>query len=141
MTSIPVLERNIHQTMSWVYAIEEACDWQEESQKRAFAVLRSVLHQLRDLLPLENAIHLSAQFPLMIRGLFFENWSTHGDPPRIRRIEDFLACVEADLSPYPDIDPERATRGVFRVLRNKVSDGEIDKLIAVLPSDIKALFK
>lgn len=57
MIMIPILEKNIHHTMSWIYAIEEECKWGEDNHKKTFAALRTVLHKFRDLLPLENAIH------------------------------------------------------------------------------------
>jgi uncharacterized protein (DUF2267 family) len=141
MVAVPILEKNIHQTMDWLYTIEEECDWEEENQRKAFAALRVVLHELRDLLPVENAIHLSAQLPLIIRGLFFENWSTHSSRPKIRKKEDLLACIEEGLYSYPEIDGEEVIRGVLRVLSDKVSEGEWRKVIAVLPSDIKDLLE
>lgn len=140
MVSIPILEKNIHQTMSWLYAIEEECNWEEDNQKRAFATLRVVLHELRDLLPLENAIHLSAQLPLVIRGLFFENWNTHSHSSRKRKKDDFLASISAGLSSYPDTDVEETVRGALKVLCDRISVGELEKIIKVLPGEIKELF-
>ena len=140
MAAVPILEKNIHQTMTWIYAIEEECNWEEDNQKAAFAALRAVLHELRDLLPLENAIHLSAQLPLIIRGIFFENWSTRAEKFKIRKKEDLLVAVADELFPYPDIDPEAAVKGVITVLQDKISDGEWNKIMSVLPRDLRVLF-
>lgn len=140
MTSIPILEKNIHQTMDWIYAIEAENAWEDDNHKRTFAVLRIVLQELRDLLPIENAIHLSAQLPLIIRGLFFENWSTHSEQLKLRRKEDFLISVAASLCSYPDLDIEAAVRSVLKTLRRKISEGEIEKLIVVIPTHIRELF-
>ncbi len=140
MVSISILEKNIQHTMTWVYAIEEECNWEEDNKKEAFTALRVVLRELRDLLPLETAIHLSAQLPLLIRGLFFENWSTQVNQPKIRKKEDFLASIADGLFSYPDADPEIITRSVLKVLSDKISAGELEKIIAVLPTDIKDLF-
>lgn len=140
MEAISILEKNIQHTMRWVYAIEEECNWEEDNKKEAFLALRVVLRELRDLLPLETAIHLSAQLPLLIRGLFFENWSPHVNQPKIRRKEEFLASIADGLFSYPDVDPEEITRSVLKVLSGKISKGELEKIIAVLPNDIKNLF-
>ncbi len=59
MAKVPILENNIHQTMDWIYAIEEACNWNEDNQRKAFVALKAVLHELRDLLPLEQAARFS----------------------------------------------------------------------------------
>jgi uncharacterized protein (DUF2267 family) len=127
--------------MSWIYAIEEECGWEEDDQKQAFMALRAVLQELRSLLPLESAIHLSAQLPLIIRGLFFENWSTHTDQFKIRKKEDFLVAIATKLFPYPGTNAETATKGILNVIRNKISEGEWDKIMAVLPTDLKELFQ
>lgn len=140
MTSIPILDKNIHQTMSWIYAIEEACDWDENDQRKAFAALRSVLHALRDILPIESAIHLSAQLPLIIRGLFFENWSTHAPKQKIRRSEDFIMQVAENLFAYPDINASEVTNSVLRVMSERISVGEYEKILAVLPKELKYMF-
>ena len=127
--------------MNWIYAIEEECHWEEDNQRKAFTALRAVLPELRDWLPLENAIHLSAQLPLIIRGLFFENWSTHTDQPKIRKKDDFLTAIAKKLSPYPAIDIETVTKVVLNILKQKISGGEWDKIMAVLPTDLKELFQ
>lgn len=141
MATAPILENNIHQTMDWIYAIEEACHWDDDNQKKAFIALRAVLHQLRDLLGLEQAAHLSAQLPLVIRGIFFENWNpSPGATPKIEKA-DFLGSISKGLYPYRDMDVEKTTKGVLHVLGGKLPPGEFEKIIKEIPKDIKDLYK
>jgi uncharacterized protein (DUF2267 family) len=129
MATVPILENNIHQTMDWIYAIEEACHWDDDNQKKAFTALRAVLHQLRDLLGLEEAAHLSAQLPLVIRGIFFENWNPKpGSASRVEKSE-FLGLISKGLYPYRDMDVEKTTKGVLQVLAGKLPPGEFEKII------------
>lgn len=141
MVVFPILENNIHQTMDWIYAIEEACHWEEENQKKAFTALRAVLHELRRLLPLEEAAHFSAQLPLIIRGIFFEGWH----PPFIGhqeiKKEDFLMSIAKALYPYQDMDPEETVRSVFHVLEEKLPDGTLKDIMKNIPKEIQELYK
>ena len=127
--------------MDWIYAIEEACHWDEDNQKKAFAALRAVLHELRDLLPIEYTAQLSAQLPLVIRGIFFENWQPHPVPLQEIKKEDFLAAVAKALYPYPAMEVEEITKGVLSVLGEKLPAGELEKILNNLPGEIKELYK
>lgn len=73
--------------------------------------------------------------------MFFENWSTHSDQFKVRRKEDLLVSIAEGLLSYPDIDIETVTRSIFKVLKNKISAGELEKVIAVIPTNIRELFK
>lgn len=141
MTAVPILENNIHQTMDWIYAIEEACHWDEDNQKKAFAALRAVLHELRDLLPLEYAAQLSAKLPLVIRGIFFENWHPRFIPVQEIKKEDFLGSIAETLYPYQDMDVEETVRGVLQVLGEKLPAGELESIIKHMPREIQELYR
>ena len=43
-------------------------------RRSAYRALRSVLHVLRDRLTPEQAVHLGAQLPLLVRGIFYDGW-------------------------------------------------------------------
>lgn len=141
MAAVPILENNIHQTMDWIYAIEEACHWDVDNQKKAFAALRAVLHELRDLLPLETAARLSEQLPLVIRGIFFENWHPRFIPTQEIKKEDFLSAIAETLYPYTEVDVEETTRGVLQVLGEKLPFGELENIIQNMSKEIQELYK
>ena len=141
MAAVPILEDNIHQTMDWIYAIEEACHWDVDNQKKAFAALRAVLHEFRDLLPLESAARLSAQLPLVIRGIFFENWHPRFIPTQEIKKEVFLSAIAETLYPYSDVDVEETTKGVLQVLGEKLPLGELEDIIQDMSKEIQELYK
>lgn len=137
MITAPILHKSIHKTLDWLYELEEFCDWEDSDQRKALAVLRATLHELRDLLPLENMAHLSAQLPLLIRGLFFEGWDPQLSPSRERKKEDFLNKISNQIR---EEDIEDVVKNVFKVLMVKIDPGEITKLKKVLPKEIKSFF-
>jgi uncharacterized protein (DUF2267 family) len=111
------------------------------NMERSYHVLRSVLHAVRDRLPPDDAVHLGAQMPMLVRGFYYEGWHPSGKPERYRHKEDFLARIAHDV---PDLDPvqrERAATAVFSVLSQELSGGEADQVRHALPSELRELWQ
>ena len=100
--------------------------------RKTYLILRSVLHALRDHL----TIFVGEQFPMLIRGMFFEHWDPSGKPLPLRNRNDFIAAVAHYMARDGDdtSDAEKAARAVFRLLERKSTDGEIDDLQNVIPA-------
>jgi uncharacterized protein (DUF2267 family) len=59
-------------TPEWVNDLDYALGWGDKH--RSHRLLSAVLETLRDCLPIANTAHLSAQLPLILRGVYFEHW-------------------------------------------------------------------
>jgi uncharacterized protein (DUF2267 family) len=101
--------------------------------------LRAVLHCLRDRLTVDEAAQLGDQFPMLVRGIYYEAWRPAGKPLKIRSREEFLERLSTNLAPAP-IEAEDAARAVFQVLERHITSGEIGNVIQELPQDIRALW-
>lgn len=120
--------------------LKELCDKGELADTTAaYGVLRSVLHQLRDRLTLEEAVDLGAQLPLIVRGLYFEGWRPHGVPRKIRSKQAFLDELSEELLPFT-YPVEWAVTTVFALLAHRCDPGEVADVIDQLPADIKELW-
>ena len=121
----------------WLKELKDKGELTDEAA--AYSVLRSVLHQLRDRLTLEEAVDLGAQMPLIVRGLYFEGWRPHAVPRKIRSKEKFLNELSEDLLrfTYP---VEWAVSTVFALLAHHCDPGEIADVIGQLPDDLKELW-
>jgi uncharacterized protein (DUF2267 family) len=51
---------------TWINDLDERLEW--NNKPRAYQLMKSVLHALRDWLQLEEAAHLGAQLPTLLRG-------------------------------------------------------------------------
>jgi len=104
--------------------------------EKALHALRAGLQALRDRLSVDEAAQLSAQLPLLIRGLFFECWYPSGKSLRVRHKAEFLALVREKYRPRQDALPEQIVAALFRVLAQHVTGGEISDVGARQPGEI-----
>jgi uncharacterized protein (DUF2267 family) len=136
-TGLSVFDTTVQKTQTWLR--ELMAELASADRQAAYLALRGVLHALRDRLGVEEAAQLSAQLPMLIRGLYYDGWDPTGKPLKLGR-QAFLERVEqAFIRPQP-IDPERIVRAVFRVLARRVTEGEIADVRGRLPADLRDLW-
>jgi uncharacterized protein (DUF2267 family) len=133
---LEVLDSSVQKTREWIVQVADLGDL---SPHDAYKAIRAVLQTLRDRLPLIEAVHFSAQLPLLLRGIFFEGWNPSSVPVKMHR-EEFLASVRGRIVPTRFVDPERVTREVLAVVSRNLARGEVDKLRHCLPADLLCLF-
>jgi len=138
-TNISALDRTVHKTDEWLKEISQELGW--DDKERSYVALRAVLLTLRDRLSPEQAAHLAAQLPMLVRGIFYEGYHPAGKPERIRSREEFANRIQAAFEPHPGHHPEEIARAVFAVLRRHVTEGELNKVLHELPDEIEAIFK
>lgn len=128
--------------------LQEANVWLEDLMERigtrdprlAYRVLRATLHALRDRIGPENATHLEAQLPTLIRGLFYEGWHMRGTPTKERLKQEFLDHVVAECHGRLGTDPEQAVWAVFGILEDNINPGEVGKLVCLFPEQLHSLW-
>jgi len=121
-TSIANFTQAAQQAQQWVNELADDLNWDE---RRAYHLLRCVLQTLRDWLPQEEMIDLSAQLPSLIRGIYFEGWKPLETPVEDRKKADFISRVQDAFSDDLLNDPDAAVRAAFRLLHRHISYGEI----------------
>jgi uncharacterized protein (DUF2267 family) len=136
-TGLEIFDSTIQTTNIWLNDVMRELGWTE--RHKAFHALRSVLQTLRDRLSVTEAAQLSAQLPLLIRGVFFEGWHPADKPLRERHWDQFVAHVSESFALDTDVDPTEITRVVLRVLCRHVAEGEAESLRRVLPAQIREL--
>lgn len=133
-TGLAVFDKTLQTTHIWLDEISEAIG---PDRQRSYHALRAVLFTLRDRLSVEEAFHMSAQLPMLVRGIFWDGYRPSGKPERYRSLAEFLEHVESRIG---DIDPEEATRAVFKVLDRHLAGGELEDVRQSLPAEVQALF-
>lgn len=138
VTGIEAIEKTVHKTNEWLKEIDEELG--SDDRHLALQCLRAVLHSLRDRLPLQEAADLGSQLPLLVRGLYYENFNPISLPVKDRKLGNFLEHIRIQFPSMQDIDPERSARVVFRVLKRHVTEGEIQDVLSNMPRGIQPLW-
>jgi uncharacterized protein (DUF2267 family) len=131
-------DATLHTSDTWLTELMEELGWQD--RHRAYQALRVVLHTLRDRLTVTEVADHGAQLPMLIRGMYYEGWRPTAQTARVRKKEEFLAPIAAACRDDPQTFPEGIAWAVFKLLKGRVSAGEIDDVKHVLSSEIRSLW-
>lgn len=134
-TTLPIFEHTVALTNEWLDDVAAALG--SDDRNRAYQALRATLHALRDRVIPEEVAQLGAQLPLLLRGIYYEGWHPAHKPLKERHVEQFLDHIHVDV---PGGDAEAMARAVFSVLCARVSAGEIEDLVNMLPAGVRELW-
>lgn len=137
-TGLDVFDTTLKTTNIW---LDEIMAELGPTRQVAWHVLGGVLRTIRDRLPLGLAAHLGAQLPLLVRGLYYEQWRpTAEESAAARTHEQFLERVSEALATTRPIDSSQAARVVFNVLGRHLSAGQVENIRNALPENVRALW-
>lgn len=131
---LEVFDKTLETTHIWLGEIMEDIG---PDRQVAWKVLSVVLHKLRDRLPIGVAAHLGAQLPLLVRGVYYDQFQPSRLPTECNSREEFVAEVAEWLSDTRPVDPDLAVRAVFGVLSRHVSEGQINHVKEALPRSLR----
>jgi uncharacterized protein (DUF2267 family) len=112
---------------------------QFQNENKAFVILRASLKALRDRLTTEEALHLGAQLPALLRGFYFEGWNLNQQQAKIRTKEEFINDVRFHLNGHEDIDLDVATPLALKIILDMIDQGEAIEVLHQLPREIQEL--
>ena len=135
---LKIIDESVQQANIWFNEVNYRTGWNDK--QRAYRLLRAVLHALRDHLHPDEAAQLSAQLPILIRGLYYEGYDPSRAPRPERHLEAFVARVQEAFGAEEIPGPEQAIGAVFDVLDAHVSAGEMSHVRSSFTRDIRALF-
>ena len=113
-TGLAIFDTTVQETNLWLKGIMEGLH--TDDRHLAYLALRATLHALRDRLGPENAVHLAAQLPMLVRGLYYEGWRLAAAQTKERTRADFFEHIRGELPRGSAIDPNLAARAVFGVM-------------------------
>ena len=133
-TGLDVFDKTLQTTNIWLNEIMERIG---PDRQVAWKVLSVVLHKLRDRLPIGVAAHLGAQLPLLVRGVYYDQFQPSRLPTECNSREEFVAEVAEWLTDTRPVDPDQAIRTVFKVLSRHVSAGQVEHVKQALPRSLR----
>lgn len=133
------LEKHCNEMMFWLTELADymrvpgRTDW-------AYKALKAVLHTVRDRTTIQEVFHLSAQLPLLIRGIYFEGYKPEGKPEKMNA-QEFMERINLKIKPSVETPALEVFRAVLFVLYDKISPGELDDIRASMPKDLQKLWE
>jgi uncharacterized protein (DUF2267 family) len=137
-SGLDVFDRTLETTHIW---LNEICNDLGPDKQVAWKVLSTVLHKLRDRLTINLAAHLGAQLPLLVRGVYYDQFEPGHMPSDHRSRDGFIEEVARGLSDTRPVDAEEAVRSVLRLLSRHISEGQINKVRDALPKTLRRLWE
>ena len=134
-----ILQHSFEQAQLWID--ETAAELGQDDRRAAYRALKAVLHALRDRTTVAESAQLASQLPELIRGAFYENWRPAGTPERYRDAAAFLDRVREGAGLAGETEASFVVSGVMSVLRRHVSRGELDDVLATMPTPVRNLLE
>ncbi len=133
-----VFENTLQKTNIWLREICGLLHW--DSHQKAYHGLRAVLHALRDRLPVPEVAHLGAQLPMLVRGIYYEDWKPGAKLAKTKTTQEFYDVVKENFTADRNENPLRLTNAVMQVLAANLSMGEQEKLRAIFPPHLREIW-
>jgi uncharacterized protein (DUF2267 family) len=137
MAANPDLNAALRATDDWIDDLMGRLGWSD--RERVYRALLAALHALRDCLERDEAIYLGAQFPALLRGLYYEGWHPSAHLAAKSR-SAFLERIHDSLHRDPGIDAEQVARSVFALLATRLPAAEVEDAKAATPSALHNLW-
>jgi uncharacterized protein (DUF2267 family) len=131
------MDAAIHKFSRWIAEIADGLE--TDDRERALSALRASLHILRDSLPLQATVALGAQLPLIVRGLYYENWQP--EAVHVHHTKDEILALLAERLSWaslPELEP--AVRAAFSVIQRHIDAHEVEKVAHLLSHGVKHLW-
>ena len=129
------IDHTIQQTYTWIDEVAEAL--KPSNRHIGYQVLRGFLHTVRDRLPMDEAVHLGAQLPMLLRGLYYDGWDPEAIPGDIRDGQAFLSAFAWEARLPDAINMRASVQAAYEVLARHVTSGEVSEVLNALPGEVR----
>lgn len=127
-------DTTVQKTNRILNELEEEMGWQDR-RSQTYACIREVLHALRDRLPVNEAIKLAAQMPMLLAGVFISGWKPAETPIKMTA-EEFNNRIQENIPYKVEGGVPRLVDAVWKVMEDNLSKGLMSDIKAILPSDM-----
>ena len=115
-----------------------------DDREKAGRILSSILHGLREVISTEESLQLMAQFPMFLKAVYVNGWSSH-KKKKVKSMTDFIDLVRefdgvTSINDFrSDEVAENYINTTFILLRKYISLGELEDIRTELPKDLKSM--
>jgi len=128
------------QFRDWLVALKERA--MLGSTNQSYAMLRAVLHEVRDRLPLDEALRFADALPPLVRGIMLEAWhperAAGGGAAETR--PSFLDAVKVRLEPHQP-PPDSIVEDALAVLAQRTPPNILPILSEHMPPELREAWR
>lgn len=136
---LEMLDHTVQLTHKWIDELDDALGWHDKH--RSFRLMRAVMQTLRDCLPINESADFAAQLPILLRGVYYEQWRPRQTKSPHWTLDHFLQRLHHYFPSDPIEDMADAVSITFAFFSTKVSEGEIRDVVGCLPAEIRELWR
>jgi uncharacterized protein (DUF2267 family) len=136
-----------HQNDARKFVKEVAIELQKpEDLQGAIRKMTAIFHTIRDMITVQESLHLISQLPLYVKGLYVSDWHL-GEKKKIKDKNEFVNQLVSQnaRTGVGDFGTDEIAmvnvKAVVRVLQNHISQGQIDDLVAQFPKELKDIWQ
>lgn len=135
-TGVPAWDKTVHASREWIEDVRSEIGWKDP--QKLHLLTKAVLQTLRERLPIDEAAHLGAEMPALLRGYYYEDYRPGSGPLKFKTEEEFYQLVQEKTSNQP-VPAEEVTQAVLRVLKRRTSEGQFQDIRTVLPERLQGM--
>ena len=115
-----------------------------DDREKAGRILSAVLHGLREVISVEESLQLIAQFPMFLKAVYVNGWTSH-KREKVKNMTEFIDLVRkfAGVTSVHDFESDDVAMSyidsTFILLRQYVSLGELEDIRSELPRELKSM--
>ena len=128
----------VHKAQEWIAEVRDVLGVPD--RQRGYQAIRATLHALRDRLPVNEAAHLGAQLPMLIRGVYYEGWDPGANRKTERSADSFFEDIRQEVPGMLPSEAKIAAQAALTVLTRHVSAGEIDDVRSSLSAPLRKMW-
>jgi uncharacterized protein (DUF2267 family) len=138
-------DKHYHEVNTYVNQLAEELGHPEE-RRRSLIIWRAVMHSIRDRIHLSESFDLISQLPLILKGIYVDQWEYSSSPPKdfqtVEEMKDEVKRTQAQFG-EEDFDWKISTEDIISrtidSLKVYFSEGQLEHIRAQLPEDVKNL--
>jgi|GEM_PF-4728014 len=86
------LDKSMQKTKEWLHDVQDELEWEDE--KKVYIAFKAVIQTLRDRLPVEEAIELGDELPMVMKGIYYDGYTPRRKPEKIKNQAQFFQKVQ-----------------------------------------------
>jgi uncharacterized protein (DUF2267 family) len=125
-----VFDHTVHTAHTWLADVAEM--FGTKDHRFALRLVRAWLHAVRDRLTVDEAVHLGAQLPELLRGVYYDGWNPSKVPTKYGP-EEFAARFAKEAK-VPVVDVPWMAARISLAMQAHFSAGQLEHALAQLPA-------